>query len=272
MRVAHWLPALAGVLLAPAALAGPATLAEAAAAEHRTERYVARDDARHPVQALEFFGVDADDTVVEIWPSAGYWAEILGPFLAERGQYIAAQFDVGPADTPSYRRRNHGQLLTKLADAKTYGKTIVTTVDTPDHWTMAEPGSADVVLTFRNVHNWWWGDYAAEMFAAAHAALEPGGVLGVVEHRAGADADAAFHKRERTGYMTEATVIALAEAAGFKLAERSEINANPKDSADHPRGVWTLPPSLALGETDREKYLAIGESDRMTLKFVKLLQ
>lgn len=269
MAVRHlgWL--VAGLLAMPAALAGPATLDKAVSADHRTDKYVARDGARHPAQVLDFFGVDADDTVVEIWPSAGYWAEILGPFLASSGQYVAAQFGVGPADTPWYRRRNHGQLLIKLADVDTYGKAIVTTVDTPDQWTMAEPGSADVVLTFRNVHNWMGGQYAERMFAAAHTALQPGGVLGVVEHRA--KPGTTRKQMIKSGYVTEAEVIRLAESAGFKLAERSEINANPKDTADHPRGVWTLPPSLALGETDRAKYLAIGESDRMTLKFVKLL-
>lgn len=260
---------VAGLVAAGTVHAAP-TLAEAVAAEHRTEGYVARDDARHPVEVLEFFGVDANDTVVELWPSAGYWTEILAPYLAESGQYIAAAYDVGPADTPSYRRRLHGMLLGKLSDKKTYGKTIVTTSDV-GQWTLAPAGTVDVVLTFRNVHNLWWDDQADGFFAAAHAALEPGGVLGVVDHRAKPNADPAMLKSKTTGYIRQADVIRMAEAAGFKLADTSEINANPKDDTDHPRGVWSLPPSLALGETDRDQYIAIGESDRMTLKFVKLL-
>ncbi|MBV62456.1 class I SAM-dependent methyltransferase [Abyssibacter profundi] len=261
---------MVGLLATGLAQAGPATLEAAAAADHRTEAYVARDAARHPVEVLEFFGVDADDTVVELWPSAGYWTEILAPYLADSGQYIAAVYEVGPADTPSYRRRLHGRLLGKLADQSTYGKTIVTTADA-GQWTLAPDASVDVVLTFRNVHNLWWDDQAEAFFAAAHAALEPGGVLGVVDHRAKPDADPAELKAKTTGYIRQADVIRMAEAAGFKLAASSEINANPKDDTEHPRGVWTLPPSLALGDTDRDVYQAIGESDRMTLKFVKLL-
>ena len=261
---------MVGLLATGLAQAGPATLEAAAAADHRTEAYVARDTARHPVEVLEFVGVDADDTVVELWPSAGYWTEILAPYLADSGQYIAAVYEVGPADTPSYRRRLHGRLLGKLADQSTYGKTIVTTADA-GQWTLAPDASVDVVLTFRNVHNLWWDDQAEAFFAAAHAALEPGGVLGVVDHRAKPDADPAELKAKTTGYIRQADVIRMAEAAGFKLAASSEINANPKDDTEHPRGVWTLPPSLALGDTDRDVYQAIGESDRMTLKFVKLL-
>ena len=249
--------------------AAPKTLQDAAAAEHRTERYAARDQYRNPVKALEFFGVQPTSTVVEIWPSAGYWAEILGPYLAKDGQYVAAAYDIGPKDTRSYRRRGHGALLTKLGNADLYGTPIVTTADKGAGWDFGPANSADFVLTFRNVHNWLGGDHAVTVFKAAHAALKPGGVLGVVEHRAKPGTPRA--KTAKSGYMTEAHVIELAEAAGFKLAEKSELNANPKDDADHPNGVWTLLPSLRAPEGEKAKYKAIGESDRMTLKFVKLL-
>lgn len=259
----------AALLVSANAHAGPATLQDAVAAEHRTESYVARDQYRNPQQALAFFGVQPTSTVVEVWPSAGYWAEILGPYLATDGQYIAAAYDIGPKDTPSYRRRGHGALLTKLGHAELYGKPIVTTADKGVGWDFGPADSADFVLTFRNVHNWLGGDHAVAVFKAAHAALKPGGVLGVVEHRA--KPGTPREKTAKSGYMTEAHVIELAEAAGFKLAEKSELNANPKDSADHPNGVWTLLPSLRAAEGEKAKYKAIGESDRMTLKFVKLL-
>lgn len=259
----------AALFAMPAAYAGPATLDEAAAADYRTDSYAARDQYRNPVEALEFFGVQPTSTVVEIWPSAGYWAEILGPFLAESGQYVAAAYDVGPANTPSYRRRGHGALLTKLGNADRYGKPIITTADKQADWDFGPANSADFVLTFRNVHN-WRGGHDVDVFKAAHAALKPGGVLGVVEHRA--KPGTPRKATRKSGYMTEAHVIELAEAAGFKLAAKSELNANPKDSANHPNGVWTLPPSLRAPEGQKAKYKAIGESDRMTLKFVKLLQ
>ncbi|MBB85906.1 MAG: methyltransferase [Xanthomonadales bacterium] len=256
------------LLTSGAAFAGP-SLSDAVASDERTEAYVARDAARHPAEVLRFFGIEADDTVAEFWPSAGYWTEILAPFLAEDGQYIAAAYSVGPSDTPSYRRRLHGTLLGKLSDTGRYGKTIVSTSDV-DQWGFAEAGSVDVVLTFRNVHNLWWDDQVMDFFLAAHDALKTGGVLGVVDHRAPAGADLTALKAGHTGYITEAEVIRIARNAGFKLAQKSEINANPKDDTDHPKGVWTLPPSFALGDQDRDRYAAIGESDRMTLKFVKV--
>ena len=256
--------------LAPAAWAEHMTLAEAVAADHRTDSYVARDRYRNPEAALRFFGVEPHHTLVELWPSAGYWSEILGPFLAKHGQYVAAQYATEPADTRGYRRRNHGKLLLKLADKDLYGNVLITRADQPYEWELGDPAAADVVLTFRNVHNWISGGYVQKVFDAAHTALKPGGVFGVVEHRAKPGTSA--EQMERSGYVTEAAVIEIAERAGFRLAEKSELNANPKDDADHPNGVWTLPPSLRTPPGEREKYAAIGESDRMTLKFVKLLQ
>lgn len=148
-----------------------------------------------------------------------------------------------------------------------YGKVVKTVLLAPDYLDIAPRGSADMVLTFRNAHNWAKAGNAEAMFEAFYAALKPGGVLGVVDHRA--KPGTPFQRQIDTGYLTEEYVIGLAQKAGFRLAAKSQINANPRDDTDHPRGVWTLPPTLALGDKDRDKYLAIGESDRMTLKFVK---
>lgn len=258
---------LAGCVSEPPAPAPDANLSRFVDAAHRTPAFRERDRYRHPLQTLAFFGLKGDQTVVEVWPGAGWYTEILAPFLREQGQYYAAGF-VKSADAPKYRRNLTARFAAKLAERPDlYSKVVVTELGKPDHWQACPPGAADLVLTFRNVHNWMSADYEAEMFRAFHAALKPGGVLGVVEHRA-----APGTSREdmtKSGYVTEAHVIQTAEAAGFKLEARSEINANPKDTRDHPQGVWTLPPTLELKDVDRDKYLAIGESDRMTLRFVK---
>ncbi len=243
-------------------------LDDAIAAEHRTERFRARDVYRHPKETLEFFGITAEMSVVEIWPSSGWYAEILAPFLKKEGLYYAAGFSTTARRTPDWRKDRARQLSAKFDEnGDIYGKVIVTELSVPERTEIAPAGTTDAVLTFRNVHNWMNGDYDAEMFEVMYTALKPGGILGVVEHRAkpGTSRNAMM----RSGYVTESHVITQAEAAGFELVARSEANANPKDTKDHPRGVWTLPPSLRLGETDRGKYLAIGESDRMTLKFRK---
>jgi len=256
-------PAAGPGALAPA---HDAALAAAIASPARTASNVARDRYRHPLETLSFFGVEPDDTVVEIWPGGGWYTEILAPYLASGGgRLILATTD--------------GQLggVAKLSAANPGPYAGVSTAVFPTFETGAAgvaPGSADVVLTFRNVHNWRMGyrrddkqDYSAEAFRQMFAMLKPGGVLGVVDHRLPDDASA---EREReSGYMKVSTVRALAEAAGFRLAAASEINANPLDTTEWPEGVWTLPPTLALKDQDRERYLAIGESDRMTLKFVK---
>ena len=261
---------LAAVTTAACTLLGPASapgLDQALAADHRTPAFRERDRYRHPRQTLEFFGLRPDQTVVEVWPGAGWYTEILAPYLRERGKYYAAGLVATP-DASEYRRNSIGNFAKKLAERPDlYGRAIVTELGSPDRWQACPPGSADLVVTFRNVHNWMAGDFEAEMFKAFHAALKPGGVLGVVEHRAkpGTSREA----MKKSGYVTEEHVIKMAEAAGFKLDARSEINANPADTKDHPEGVWTLPPTLELKDKDREKYLAIGESDRMTLRFVK---
>jgi predicted methyltransferase len=246
---------------------GP-SLDDVIAGEHRTPAYVERDKFRHPKETLEFFGLAPDQTVVEVWPSRGWYTEILAPYLRERGQYYAAGFSISAADTPQYQRNITSDFAKKMAEhPELYSKVTVSELGKPSAWTACPPASADLVLTFRNVHNWLDGGFENEMFKAFYTALKSGGTLGVVEHRA--KPGTSLEKMKESGYVTEAYVIELAEKAGFKLVAKSEVNANPKDTADHPEGVWTLPPVLRLKEKDREKYVAIGESDRMTLKFVK---
>ena len=260
---------LISCLMVPACATGAPTstakaqpsLRAAIAAPTRTATNVARDRYRHPLQTLSFFGVKPGQTVVEIWPGGGWYAEILAPYLAASGgTYIAA--------APERSLAGVRKLI--AANPTTYDRVqianfpILAAGGTP-----VAPGSADIVLTFRNVHNWMMGKepFEAEAFRQMYAMLKPGGTLGVVEHRLPASADNA--RQLESGYVKVATVRRLAEAAGFRLASSSEINANPKDKTDYPEGVWTLPPNYRLGKTDRAKYAAIGESDRMTLKFVK---
>ena len=245
-----------------AARAAHDPLRAAVAAPTRTADNLARDRYRHPVETLAFFGVRPGDTVVEIWPGGGWYSEILAPYLAKGGgTYIGAASERGLTG------------LRKLVAAQPAGYAKVRTANFPILPTAAgtpvAPGTADVVLTFRNVHNWMMGDkpFEAEAFAQMYAMLKPGGTLGVVEHRLPETADAAREKK--SGYVKVSTVRRLAEAAGFKLVATSEINANPRDTKDYPEGVWTLPPTYTLKDKDRARYAAIGESDRMTLKFVK---
>ena len=240
-----------------------AALKAAIAAPSRTPANVARDRYRHPYETLSFFGVEADDTVVEIWPGGGWYAEILAPYVIQGGgTYYAAANGNGLNGARTRMTQDPGRYgAIRLASFPT-GRSGATEPAVPD-------GSADVVLTFRNVHNWMMGEtpFAEEAFRQMFAMLRPGGTLGVVDHRLPESADSA---RERSsGYLKTSTVRRLAEAAGFRLVAESEINANPNDTTDHPSGVWTLPPTLRLGDQDRDRYVAIGESDRMTLRFVK---
>src|SRR5690606_11914997 len=193
----------------------------------------------------------------------GWYSEILAPLLRDNGHYYAAHFSAD-TDVPYFRRSLAAYRDKLAANPALYDQETLTELAPPTATAIAPAGSADRVLTFRNVHNWAKAGQADAVFAAFYRALKPGGVLGVVEHRA--PTGRSFEDQIASGYMTEAYVIALAEQAGFRLVERSEINANPRDTADHPAGVWTLPPTLRLGETERARYQAIGESDRMTLK------
>ena len=234
--------------------------------DHRAPANKARDKYRHPKETLLFFGLRPDLTVVEISPGSGWYTEILAPVLHDAGQYFVAVSAI-TEKTPETLRQNDTAYRGMLAAAPDlYGK-VTLSVLSPGALRVAPPGSADLVLTFRNVHNWAKAGRADAMFKAFFEALKSGGTLGVVEHRA--RPDASFQQQIDSGYMTEAYVVDTAQKAGFKLVNKSEINANPKDTKDHPGGVWTLPPTLRYGDENREKYLAIGESDRMTLKFVK---
>ena len=230
----------------------------------RSDANRARDAYRHPKATLQFFGVQPDQTVVEITPGGGWYSEILAPLLHDNGHYIAA---VQAPRSDDEAHRDDDALHRKFAaDPAHYGNAGFVEFD-PKAPVFGQPGSADEVLTFRNVHNWIMADTAPAMFKAFFAVLRLGGVLGVVDHRANKDASLAMVKD--SGYLPTRYVIKLATDAGFKLEQSSEINANPKDTKDYAKGVWTLPPTLTLGQQDRAKYLAIGESDRMTLRFVK---
>ena len=246
-----------------AAYAADAKLAAAVSAPSRSAENRARDGARHPAASLEFWGLKPGQTIVEISPGGGYWAEILAPYAkATGGHYIVA---MGKPDQ---------KLPARFADANVYGP-IHYTVFSKDSGPLGAPGSADIVLTARNLHNWITGGFADKAMKDFYAVLKPGGVLAFEEHRADPKPEA---PNVGTGYVSTQHVIELATKAGFKLDARSEINANPKDTKDHPFGVWTLPPSRQSSEGkdkpspagfDRAKYDAIGESDRMTLRFRK---
>jgi predicted methyltransferase len=232
-----------------------------------------RDAWRHPQETLEFLGVDPSSTIVEIWPGGGWYSDILGPWIAANdGTYLPAHF---PADAASdYQQRSRAAFETKIADNPLYGDVTIVDFDAEGGLTV-EDGSVDAVLTFRNVHNWMNNGFAERAFAEFNDALRPGGILGVVEHRLPSSREQ--DPMASSGYVQEGYVIAMAEEAGFELVETSEINANPADTADHPFGVWTLPPvrrSPGEGEEgyegfDRAAFDAIGESDRMTLLFRK---
>ena len=226
-----------------------------------------RDRYRHPAETLRFFGIEPGQQVLEITPGAGWYAEILAPYLAGSGEYTAAIWDDSAPNFPPFYADLNRQLRERLAsDSAYYGAARLQPFRSKEPSFATEP-RFDAVLTFRNVHNWAIAGNAEAWFHGFYAALKPGGVLGVVDHRAkpGTTLEATL----KSGYLTEDYVIGLATAAGFVLEARSEINANPADDSQHPAGVWSLPPTLRLKEQDRDKYLAIGESDRMTLRFRK---
>jgi len=260
---------LAATLLAPALQAESApgaALKAAVASPTRTPANAARDKYRHPAETLAFFGVKPTDTVVEIWPGGGWYTEILAPYLKGKGALWAVDF------WPDSLKGIHAL---QARDPALYGQIKLAAFPASEGQPTVPPGSADVVVTFRNVHNWQMGykrggqDYGAEAFRQMYAMLKPGGVLGVEDHRLPESHDVA---REKTsGYVKVSTVRRLAEQAGFVFEGAPEINANPRDTTDHEKGGWTPPPRLAHGDGDREEYLAIGESDRMTPKFRKPL-
>ena len=242
------------------------TLQRLVTGEHRSADNLARNAWRHPVETLEFFGLEADTIVIEILPSTGWYTEIIAPYVRDQGKYYAAHFS--PNAARDFMPRIRGLFEEKISsNPEIYGRVTVRSLNPPHEVIIAPPASADMALTFRNVHNWIMAGQEHEFFAAFFAALKPGGTLGVVEHRA--RPGAGMEVMETTGYVTEAYVKEVAAAVGFEFVESSEINANAKDDTDHSAGVWSLPPTYRMGETNQAHFTAIGESDRMTLKFKK---
>jgi len=236
--------------------------------DHRSAENKARDQYRHPVETLTFFGIKPDMTVVEIFPGGGWYTEILAPFLKDEGKYYAAGTD--PDSSSKFAREAAKRFKEKMDADEIYSKVNITVLAPPDKATIAPAGTADMVLTFRNIHNWMGGGYADDVFNAMYKALKPGGTLGVVEHRG--NPKIPQDPEAGSGYVNQDHAIKLAEKAGFKFVASSEVNANPRDTKDYKKGVWTLPPTFTLKDKDRDKYLAIGESDRFTLKFIKPVQ
>jgi predicted methyltransferase len=239
------------------------TLEALVSGKQRSKQNIARNAARHPIETLQFFGLRPELTVLEILPALGWYTEILAPYLAERGRLYVAHFS--PDGLMPYMPKVLEMFEERIArEPELFGRVIVRHINPPKEVSIAPAGTIDLAMTFRNVHNWVMADQEHDYFAAFFRALKPGGVLGVVDHRAkpGADMDS-MHK---TGYVTEAYVKEIAQRAGFVLEDSSEINANPKDTADHPHGVWSIAP---FSRSSDEKHKAIGESDRMTLKFRK---
>jgi len=257
---------LAGLCWGSSACAGQPSLEQVVAADHRSAANRARDDQRHPVETLEFFGLKPDMMVVEILPGEGWYTEILAPYLAASGKLAVASH--GTEGANEYRRKSHEALMAKLdASPALYGAVERRVMWQGDGVVLGPPASADMVVTFRNTHNWINDGTLEAVYKACFDVLKSGGILGIEQHRAPAGADPA--QSAAKGYVPEAYLIGVLEGLGFKLAGKSEINANPRDTKDYPDGVWTLPPVLRLGDVDRARYVAIGESDRMTLKFVK---
>lgn len=235
----------------------PATIEEAVNSNFRTPENQKRDVYRHPIETLTFFGLKPEMSVIEIWPSGGWYTEILAPYLSSKGTYIIAD----PATDP----KGYTNPRKEWFENNPSVRSLSVTFQPGENIALGTDNSVDMVLTFRNVHNWLPATNQQAAFDSFFKVLKPGGVLGVVEHRASTK----VKFDPESGYVKEKDVIKMAKKAGFILVAKSEINANPKDKANYPDGVWTLPPRLKLGEVDKEKYLAIGESDRMTLKFAK---
>ena len=235
-------------------------LERAISSEERDPKNAARDSSRHPLETLSFFGIKSDMTIIELSPGGGWYTEILANFLHEPGKLIAAHFD--PNSERAYYKRSRANFEKKMSANSMFDTVEMVAINS----NLAEPNTVDAVLTFRNLHNWLGSDMDL-IFSNSYKALKPGGLFGVVEHRA--KPGTSMETMKKSGYVSEEHAIEIAKKHGFKLVAKSEINANPKDSTDHPGGVWTLPPNLRLKDVDREKYLEIGESDRMTLLFKK---
>ena len=235
-------------------------LEAAISSDERSPKNVTRDSSRHPYETLNFFEIKPDMKVVELSPGGGWYTEILANYIHKPGQLIAAHFDKD--SQRAYFQRSRASFVKRIDEDPLFKDIEIVDLSS----SLAEPGSVDAVLTFRNLHN-WLGPQMDSIFASSSKALKPGGLFGVVEHRA--KPGTSMEMMKKSGYVTEEHAIAVAKKHGFRLVNRSEINSNPKDSANHPGGVWTLPPGLRLKDKDREKYIEIGESDRMTLLFMK---
>lgn len=269
-ETARWTPELraeAKKLTEKSYANGKAAIQAAAASKTRKPAHAERDKYRHPVETLEFFGLKPTMTVLEYGPGEGWYTELLAPSLASKGKLLVTNGD--PSGPPEQRGTFYAERVKLFLDRvpELYGKVETITVD-PKAPNVGVEGTVDLAMIMRGVRGMVNAGTLDAWLATIHKSLKPNGVLGVEEHRAAADADPA--ESAKKGYLPEKWVIEKIEAAGFKLAGKSEINANPKDTKDHPNGVWTLPPTLQLGEQDRDKYVAIGESDRMTLKFTKV--
>ncbi len=262
----HILLALFLVSSCSSALAKSSSLHQAIAGKQRSVEHKHRDKYRHPQQTLEFFDVKDSMTVVEIWPGEGWYTEILAPLLKDHGKLYVAHFSAD-ADQAYFKKSLHAFAKKLKKQPKVYGKVELTVLQPPKFLQIAPEASADRVLTFRNVHNWMKNDQAATVFNAMYKALKPGGILGIVEHRNSSLKPQDPHAV--SGYVSEDYVIALGRNAGFEFLGKSNINANSKDGKNYPAGVWTLPPTLKLKDKNKKRYLAIGESDRMTIKFIK---
>ena len=232
----------------------------AIASDDRTPKNTLRDTYRNPYETLSFFGIESDMTIIELSPGGGWYTEILANYIHYPGTLIAAHFS---ADSDiGYYRRSRANFEQKISNNPMYGRVEIVDLDS----SLGDLESVDAVLTFRNLHN-WLGPKMDDIFSNTFAVLKPGGVFGVVEHRS--KPGTSMEVMKKSGYVSQALAIEVAQQVGFTLVSSSEINANSKDTKDHPKGVWTLLPNLRLGEEDKDKYIAIGESDRMTLLFVK---
>jgi predicted methyltransferase len=271
-RLAAAAIASAVLVAACAATSSRQTTAEALtgilAADYRPQENRARDRYRHPKETLLFFGIRPEMSVLEVWPEPGWYTEVIAPLVRDKGKYYAAVIAADPES--KYISQRLDEYRHKLAERPDlYGRVSVVSFPA-DGSDAVPPASVDMVVTFRNIHNWMSRDTAAPALATMYRALKPGGVLGVVEHRG--NPAVAQDPRAKSGYVNEDYAIRLIEAQGFRLVAKSQVNANPKDTKDYEQGVWTLPPTYRLGDKDRDKYAAIGESDRFTLRFVKPLK
>ncbi len=257
----------AAIATASITVAHATTLQDTVKSEVRSDKNKARDEFRNPQQTLNFFGLSKDMNVVEIWPGGGWYTEIIAPMVAEKGKFVAAHF---PSGTDiGYFNKHLPKYQAKIKNTPALSKTEITEFHPKFSPEMAPAGSADMVLTFRNLHNFYMtsDEMMQSTLDAAFKALKPGGVLGVVDHKLPENLDTEAFRQ--SGYIKQSVVEAAAKKAGFKLVASSGVNANPLDQAQYEKGVWTLPPTLALGDKDKAKYLSIGESNRFTLKFVK---